>query len=198
MINSFSEIITDKLITQKYIDAEDKELYVYGFFMCITHLMYLLFVLILGTAFGCIFESLVFYISFQFIRRYAGGYHASTELRCNIMSTLSIAGCIAFIEVADRLDVQFVVLGLAVLSAMCIALLGPLDTDEKTLTESEHRTFRKISLIILSIIFTLSIITFAAKQTVLFTAFSMSLILESFLLALGKIKLSYLKNKKQI
>ena len=79
MINKISQYFTKKLLVNGAISKEEQELYIYGFFMLLSQLMYFILAFIFGLIFNCIIESIIFYIGFQFIRRYAGGYHAATE-----------------------------------------------------------------------------------------------------------------------
>lgn len=120
MISKLSNYLTGKLLSNGTIGDEDKDLYIYGLFMLISHLMFFIIACIFGLILGCVFESIIFYIAFQFIRRYAGGYHASTETRCEIFSTLSILASIVAIKLSKIYDFQTVLLLITILSAVCI------------------------------------------------------------------------------
>lgn len=82
MIYKTSRHITEKLIKHGRVDSDDRELFEYGIFLIISQMLYALVCIISGIIFKCIAESLVLYVSFNFARRYSGGFHASTELRC--------------------------------------------------------------------------------------------------------------------
>lgn len=188
MINNLSVRLTDRLLAKGSITEDERELYIYGFFMLLSQLVYFLLACIVGLLFQCFFESVIFYIAFQFIRRYAGGYHAKTETRCEILSSLSIIGSIGTIRLLDMYDFQIVLLSITLFSVGCIFVLCPLDTPEKPLTKKEFQYFRKISRIILLVIFFVVIISYFLKVNILFAPCCMSLILESILLFAGKIK----------
>ena len=110
MINKLSTFFTEKLLSNGTISDEDKELYIYGLFMLLSQLMFFIIACIFGFVLNCIIESIIFYIAFQFIRKYAGGYHAATETRCEILSTLSILACIVVIRLSKTYDFQTVLL----------------------------------------------------------------------------------------
>lgn len=188
MINNLSTRLANKLLERGSIEENERELYIYGLFMLFSHLMYLALACVFGMLFKCFIESIIFYIAFQFIRRYAGGYHAATETRCEIFSALSIFCCIAIIRVSKIYDIKFVLLGTALVCAVLIFILCPLDTPEKPLTEKEFKYFRKTSLIILFAITAAVIVSFIFKIQVITAPCCMSLILESTLLVAGKIK----------
>lgn len=167
------------------------EIYQYGFFVLYSNIIFLLLSMLLGAVFGVFLQGIIFYVAFFAIRQYAGGYHASTEMRCEIMSSLSILACIVFIRLSKTYDLQFAPLALSAVSAVCIAILCPLDTPEKPLSEKELRYFRKISWAILSVIFLVVIISYFVRLKWLqffFAPCCLSLILESLLLVAGKLK----------
>lgn len=188
MISKLSTYLTEKLLSNGMISEDDKDLYIYGLFMLISHLMFFIIACVFGLILGCVFESIIFYIAFQFIRRYAGGYHASTETRCDILSTLSILACIVVIKLSKIYDIQTVLLITSALSAVCIFVFCPLDTPEKPLTDKEFRYFRKISWIILFVIIVAIIVSYIFKFKMITVPCCLSLILESILVVAGKIK----------
>ena len=195
MINKLSIYLTEKLLSNGTISNEDKELYIYGLFMLMSHLMFFIIACIFGLILGCVFESIIFYIVFQLIRRYAGGYHASTETRCEILSSLSILACIVVIKLSKIYDFQTALLIISAISAVCIFVFCPLDTPEKPLSDKEFKYFRKISWTILLVIVTLIVISYISKWNFVFAPCCMSLVLESILISAGKIK-RLLDNKK--
>lgn len=196
MISKLSAYLTEKMLSNGTISKEDKELYIYGLFMLISHLVFFIISCVFGLILGCVLESIVFYVAFQFIRRYAGGYHAATETRCEIFSTLSILACIVVIKLSKTYDIQTALLIISAVSAVCIFVFCPLDTPEKPLSDKEFRYFRKISWTILFIISALIVISFYFKFKFVFTPLCMSIILESILLIAGKIKSVVSKRKE--
>lgn len=197
MINNLAEQLVKKLISSSIINEEDRELYAYGLFILLSQLMFFIITAVFGLILGCIIESLVFYIAFQFIRKYAGGYHASTETRCEIMSTFSILACIVVIRLEKHFDFQTVLLIAAAISAVCIFCFCPLDTPEKPLSKKEFKYFRKISWIILFVITSAIIISYVFKFEFMSVPCCMSLILEAVLISAGKINKA-ISLKKQL
>lgn len=195
MINNLSAQLTNRLIAKGTISENEQELYCYGFFILLSQLLYFILAAVFGLILGCFFESVIFYIAFQFIRRYAGGYHAKTETRCEIMSAISIIACIVVIQMSTTYNFNIVLLCLAAVATIFIAVLSPLDTPEKPLSEKEFRYFRKISWIILFALATAIVISYFVGFSVVFVSCSMSLILESILLVAGKIKRSIQKSR---
>lgn len=188
MINNLSALLTDKLLAKGSITEDERELYIYGFFMLLSYIMYFVLACIFGILFKCFIESIIFYIAFQFIRGYAGGYHAATETRCEILSILTIIASIGIIKLSKIYDFKTTLLIITLISVVIIFILCPLDTPEKPLTEKEFKYFRKISWIILLVISIAIIVSYFFKFDLLFAPCCISLILESILIIAGKIK----------
>lgn len=194
MINRVSQLLAKKMFESGNIEEPDVELYSYGFFVLISQVLFFCFAFLIGIAFSCLAEALTFYIAFRFIRKYAGGYHASTETRCIVMSLISIAGCIYLIKISKLYDWQSVIMSIAALSSLTIFFLCPLDTPEKPLTQREKRHFRKISWIVLFTIVIVICVAWYFKIELLMYPCCMSLILEGVLLVSGKTKELRLKS----
>lgn len=195
MINKISSKNVEILIKHSLVENEDKELYLYGFFILLSQILYFIIVITIGILFKVIFESIIFYITFQFIRRYAGGYHAKTETRCEILSTLSILCCIVLIKLSKMYDIRIALLSISLVFAALIFILCPLDTPEKPLSDKEYKYFRKISWVVLSLIIIGIIVSFYFKFNVVFAPCCASLILEGILIGTGQIKKAYSKKR---
>lgn len=198
MLNKLSILLTDKMLQKGSIAKEDRELYVYGFFMLLSHLLYLVLICILGLILGCIWESLIFYVAFQFIRRYTGGYHAKTETRCELLSTFSLAACIVLIKLSNSYDLQTVMFILSIISSISIAVFSPLDTPTKPLSKKERKYFRKISLIILIVIVVIIFTAYFLHFNALLIPCCSSVILEGILILCGKAQCVYLRYRKKM
>ena len=188
MFSKLSNKIVYRFFKRTDILDDEQELYKYGFFILFSQILYFIITITLGILCKAILESIIFYIAFQFIRRYAGGYHAATETRCEILSTLSIVASIGIIKLSKIYDFKTILLFVTLMSVVLILFLCPLDTPEKPLSEKEFKYFRKISWIILLVILSIIIVSYFFKFNNLFTPCCVSLILESILLVAGKIK----------
>lgn len=195
MINKLALKTAEKFVSN-YNTLYDKiEVYQYGFFVLFSNILFLIITSLIGVILNVFLQSIIFYFTFFSVRQFAGGYHASTETKCEIFSTLSILACIVVIKLSTAYDFQTVLLIISAVSAVCIFSFCPLDTPEKPLSDKEFKYFRKISWIILLVISTLIIISYIFKRDFVFAPCCMSLVLESILISAGKIK-RLLDNKK--
>lgn len=188
MIGYISLKVVKKLVDKSLINDTDEELYVYGLFVLLSQILYFILTITIGFLFNIVLERIIFYIAFQFIRRYAGGIHASSELKCEVATTTSIFICLFCTKMCEMNNIQIPILILTMIAAISIFILCPLDTPEKPLTKKKYKYFRKISwIILLLIMLTICIGGFFKLEFLLYPC-CMSLILESTLLVLGKIK----------
>lgn len=188
MISKLSEKAVDVLSVHNYIAQDEKELYVYGFFMLFSKAFFFLLTVIYGVLFGIVLESILFYITFIVIRGYAGGVHASKESTCTICTSLAMLLCVAAIRACMELSLITVPLFLLALSTICILLLSPLDSAEKRLTEEEKKEYQKKSHVFTALILLAAILALICGLTRLFYPCVTSLLLESVLLIAGKKK----------
>ncbi len=188
MISKLSAKLTEKLLLKQRIAEDERELYIYGYFIFLSHLLYLILAVVFGLLLGCFFESIIFYIAFQFIRRTAGGYHASTEIRCEIISTLSIFASIILIKLSKIYSFEMKLLFITLVSTIAIFTICPLDTPEKPLSEKEFKYFQKKTWFILFVLSSVVLVSYFLRLNLFFAPCCISLILESILLILGKLK----------
>lgn len=188
MISKLSDKFVNWVFKQSSTTDDEKSLYQYGFFILFSQIIYLIITTVIGIILGIIIESIIFYFSFLFIRRYAGGYHAATEIRCEISTAFSIIISLGIIKLSALYDIRTAIIIFTFISSMSIFFVCPLDSQEKPLNENEFKYFRKVSWIILFVILSIVIISYIFNFNILFYPCSVSLILESILLILGKIK----------
>lgn len=188
MLNNLGKRLTNTLINNHQIDESERCLYEYGFFIFLSNAIYVIITLILGSIFNILFASIVFYVAFSLIRRYAGGFHASSEINCTLITTISIFLCLLCTKLCETNNIQMPILVLTSIAAISIFVLCPLDTPAKPLTKEESEYFRKISWVILFLIMLTICIGWYFKLEFLMYPCCMSLILESILLVSGKIK----------
>ncbi len=186
MITKLAETAANVLCKYDTVTQDNRELYIYGFYILISKTLYFLVAVILGIIFKIVLESVAFYIMFAVIREYAGGIHASTECACMIFTSLSLFVC----TVAMKVCIDYSLLALPIieliLSAMCILALSPLDTKEKQLTEEEKKVYRRKTCLFMAIILLVAILSLICKYATMLYPCVFSLFLEGLLLVIGK------------
>ncbi len=189
-------ILTDKIVNyyedQELFENHDVELVKYGLFLLITHIQYLIICLGFGLIFKCVTESIVFFVCFSILRMFCGGFHASTETRCFIISFIAIATSTYFIFLFEKHNYCWFLIVLTFISIILTLLLSPVDNKNKPLTKEEKRKMHKYVFLII-IVYSTLIILFFKKFYNLSVSIAISLTISSLFLIIGKIK-QYLPN----
>lgn len=186
MISKCASKIVQRLIRTGVIGEDDRELYIYGFFVLLSYVFSFGITLIAGLLFSVPFESATLYIMFAILRGYAGGFHSKSEARCSLYTVIALSLsslCIRLLYLVDKPFIAIVILccGTALVVPLC-----PIDSQEKPLTSEEYLHYRMASYITLGIICLLGFGTFAFQEYGVLYASALSVLLESILLIMGK------------
>lgn len=92
-----------------------------------------------GWILGVFLQSVVFLISFCAVRRYAGGYHADSQVRCYIISFIIVVLSLWSIREMDISNT--VCIFIQTVNLLVIFLLSPVETGNRQLDEYEKKTY---------------------------------------------------------
>lgn len=104
-----------------------------------------------------IIETVVFLISFLFLRKYAGGFHFKSNLLC-IIASIVVTTLIPYVSVL--MDFNFILQFFScVISLLIVSLLSPQDCENKRISTKDKKKYKQKSLVVLFVemIFCLSI-----------------------------------------
>lgn len=188
MVSKITESITKRVLLKFNLSNSDEDIYSYGLFMFLSFVIFGVITIVFGIIFNCVIESILFYLFFQLLRKYCGGYHAETSGKCEIMTTIIILICIASIKAVEYLKIENILFLISILFFTITYILSPVDTKENPLSKEEKDEFQKISRIIALVMLSIISITFIAKFNLLFIPCCVSIVLEGVLLIAGKIK----------
>lgn len=128
------------------IETEDYEIYEYGIWLMLAMLANIATILFIGLVMGMIGSSLVFLIVYIPLRRYAGGYHAGSAIRCYADSVL----CVILLFTAMRHFYFPMLWGvvIAVLLGISIVCLCPVEDYNKPLDQTQKKVYKKRAVVI--------------------------------------------------
>lgn len=89
----------ERLVAQGIIREEDAPIYRYGLEAMYSSFLELLSILTLAALIGNFWQTVLFFAAFIPLRLYAGGYHASTRLRCFLTSLVVYAAFTIMLEI---------------------------------------------------------------------------------------------------
>ena len=193
MLKKISEKITKRLIAEEIINDEDKELYHYGIEQGTILLVNILSSVILGLALGCLDIVLMFFLFFIPLRTFCGGIHSKSALMCYIYSMLSLFIICSLIK-SGVYSTYFFIFS-ALLSAIAIDRLSPVEDPNKPLDETEQRVYKEKSRLIWLIegIIAVVFLALSVKNVCAAAAYSFSAV--SVMMILGKCKNFFLHRK---
>ncbi len=190
MIYDLSVRLTSRLGKRGYLPDSEEEIVAYGLFSLLSKLMYAVICLIAGLVFGICVESMIFYAIFLFIKKYGGGFHASTEGRCMIISTAEILLSVCFVFFALREPAVLKSGALASAAAyIIICILSPAAAKEKPLDNAEKIRYREHSIIRVTLTFAAVTAALVFGYPKICAPLCAALMLESIMLTAGRISL---------
>ncbi len=142
MQHYLSECVTDFLLQQEIIKNEERYIYIYGIELIISSIINLFICLIISLWFKDFFNGLIFFISFSSLRRFTGGFHSKSFLRCNIIFAIIVVMTLLLnMYLSDIFDYVIVTVILITFSLLIIILFSPVYNDNKRLTKQERKLF---------------------------------------------------------
>ncbi len=143
---SMIKLLTNWLIKQEVISAQDAELYMYAMNHIIMAALPIIIVLILTCIWGKLINFLFIIIPFVSIRRYSGGYHAPSAPICLICSCILL---IISIALSNFINAGLLLHGVVLISIIILAIVSPIASSNKPLEEYERVIYKKNLFIIL-------------------------------------------------
>lgn len=156
------EIVVNKIlnIIQKYkpLEVNDVNIYRYGIEVIIADLSNFVVIILPSIMINKLIIGITFIIVFCMIRRYSGGYHCSTSLRCNICYFTIYMILVLLINIITNYHHAFINL-LFYLSSVGIIYIGPINCLDILENEVIYHKKRKNILISLLSLYLLMMIS---------------------------------------
>lgn len=174
---------------EKFSDLEKKEIIKYGLKRVKIILVSIIVALALGIFFDVLWQSIVFILIFSSLRRYAGGYHASSEKKCYLISFCAVTlsfWCIKYIEVSTAYCFF-----LQIASLVTILALSPVENQNRKLEKEEYIKYGNKTRIRAVILFILSCFFYWRNQLNIISVIMVVYMLVAISLIAGIIKNHY-------
>lgn len=154
------------MVESGIIKGENRDLYEYGIRrLCFTSLN-LITEVIIGIMSGMLMECIAFLIAYIPLRRFAGGFHADSELRCYGVSTLMLCAGLTLIRIFQGVRQALILPTLFIMGCGIIFAVAPVDCIAKPLDKMEHRVFRKRTRWILGVHIILFVLAFIKSRNI--------------------------------
>lgn len=145
MFSDLTDKFLERQIKENRIEADDRELYQFGYKLLVLELINFSILIVIGLLFHCLPYMALFAVVYIPLRSYAGGYHASTPYGCAVVSAileLLLAASIRFSVYDILLPWMYL---LVVGSQLLIWFLSPVEALHKPLTEGQKQKYRRVT-----------------------------------------------------
>ncbi|MEA3424005.1 MAG: accessory gene regulator B family protein [Bacillota bacterium] len=132
--------VVDGFIARGIIAQGDKKIYEFGLRQGISIILNLVTIIVIGIFSGELWNLTIFSVAYLWLRPYAGGYHAETDLGCYLFSTILII-MVVFVSKVVVMNFQFIVVLMFSISVML--LIAPVEDHRKLLDEMEVKIYKE-------------------------------------------------------
>jgi len=133
--------VVENMEKNDVIAYEDREIYLFGVQQSLIILLNLLTMAIIGLTLGAFGHIVTFSIAYIPLRSFAGGYHASTPMKCYIASSAMIV-CVALLSRLVFIE-NIPIIILLLLIGIIIMVLSPIGNENKPLDSLEKKVYKK-------------------------------------------------------
>lgn len=187
MLNKIATRITQKLISNKSIDEELFEVYVYGFELLISFLLSTTLVLICGIVLNRIPQTIAFLCVFIFLRSFTGGYHARTYFFCSFVTLLTFGVVLIISSLIEVSLIHYLIV--FCVGVVLLIIFAPIKHPYKKTSPKQKLKHKIISVVLFSFFVAVGVSlnkTFMAVSCTIFATLIADLVL------------LFIKNRKEI
>ena len=184
MIARLAEKITASLVSSRTINAEDQEIYQFGVVHLLYQIPFFAFALVIGLLLKVLPETALFLLAFFSLRPYAGGWHASTQGKCTLISYGITAIVLCVFRLIPDAAVLPISVGQMLLGLAVIWRWAPMENPNKPLDAEEIVHYRRYARVITGVLAAGMILTVAMHWNRMGLAVSTAIFLSAVLVAM--------------
>lgn len=159
-MNRISSKIISLLCENNILERDKQELYTYALEILLQSILHFSTAIIIGCIFGMALESFLMFLSFSLVRRFAGGLHAKTPLRCYFTSIAAVSSMLFLIWVFTKWENDIAYYITLFVSNLTIWIASPIESTNKKLSYKEKKVFKGVSIALSSIITVLAVMVY--------------------------------------
>lgn len=185
-MNNLAKFLTEYVITKGMIMEEERQEYEYGFIVAIEKGISLFISILIAIAMDMIAESILFFVIFIPLRKYAGGLHLRKYISCLILSCLTFS-VVMLISKFLTLD-HFTGLVLIICMDILIYIMYPAENINRIVDDNENKYFKAqlIKHLLINLLISTVCIIFCQETYVVIIV--MTLLLITCTMFIGKVK----------
>lgn len=129
-------------------NKQKEEIIAYGLHRIKVMIICVLIIFVMGVFLKIIPQSIIYMVALIFLRKYAGGYHASSEKKCFVISFFMVLSGLIVLKIMGKENL-WVLMILAMISSGIIWKFSPIDNKNKRLSVQEMRVYKKVTRVML-------------------------------------------------
>lgn len=171
MLNILIKKSTDYLISHNVIDADDRDVYEYGFHSLYSNVIIFSIIGLISIAVKQFPQTVIYHIAFILMRNNAGGYHAKTQVQCFFMSTII---WMLSLWIIATIASPALTICLALFSAILIWIKAPIEHENNPMSEKKFIRMKNRSRLISSVLFVITVILSVLNESTMWIAVSLA------------------------
>ena len=145
LIQGISNWLLDICNNNNVIDY-DEEIFLYGVEVIITSLINIALLLTVGLVSGTTDQALVYFVSYAFLRKFIGGYHCNTNLKC---ITFNVSKYILYVLICPHIEISIIIMLLIILfTLVLIVYKAPFEHRNRPISPEDKIVYKKYAFII--------------------------------------------------
>lgn len=145
MIHNWASRLATGLVNSRIIEETSHDVYTYGFELIISAAVNIFLMALVSISFHRYYDWLLFLAAFVPLRTTAGGYHASSHIKCIMVGTIAFTVLLAVSRIL--IDWTSAILAIAVMSFILILIFSPVEARNKKLVDERRGKNRKVSIL---------------------------------------------------
>lgn len=191
---ALSKKVANKMFSSGYIEEESVPVYQYGLFWLFNIIEFLLISIITGLIFNVLISNIIFFISFMLLRGFGGGFHADTEMKCQLISLTTFTLSALALKYIISVEMLIPMLIAELFFSIFIIGFSPVQFSCQELSAEEKDVYRKLSCGICVCVIILSVICIVLRFDKIFSGLSISIVLQGVMIILGLV-VNHIKSK---
>ncbi len=185
MLQAIAEKIIAKSLYYGYINQEQTEEYLYGLNLIGNIVIADVSTIIIGCCFGMIWECIIFWLFYKILRKYCGGYHFNTSLKCYFSSVVL---CIGVLGIMKYISIPIYIMDFIItVSTIVLLIFVPVEAANKPLDKKEFTLYRKIAITLVVILIAVYAVARFCEWKIMYNIMPLSVFSVTVFVIVGKI-----------
>ncbi|MBO5426535.1 MAG: accessory gene regulator B family protein [Lachnospiraceae bacterium] len=177
-----SDMMAFYLLNKKLITEDELPIYKYGLSAFVNSFSQIILLFLLGLCYGVISETVSFLLVFILTRRFTGGYHADTKLKCLLLGVFMWFIATSMSKVSLSLNAILILyLVIVIFSVVITFKYAPVEHRNKPLSKSVYLQNKKLGRICTSVCLVIGILMYfidvSVSRTIMMTIFLVSILI---------------------